>query len=628
MKNQSFVADIANGVRYSKEELAGLLEINNEARKMLSREATMGQLQETNKIQLQINAFKKLQAEGIEYETILQIISKSEWVEGVLSATGKISDEFPNLIKSAKDYKKVLFELQQLQESDATKVDQRFAAEATRITAKAAADFRKTNKMSVEQFNVITKEKEIAQRDFQDQIDTYNDGISAIEKLEQSVNDKYDAKTKLLDEQVSALDKVRSINEDIAAQQQNQLTLADALTQGDISAAAKAAADYSAQQAEVASRSASEALDEQRTAMEVARQKELDKQITTINGKTYTKKQLTEEIARIQEKEIDKLEKEIEARNRLVSAYEDANTKALANVEINNMTSTEWDYIKGAVTTLNDAYDAQVVDIDAIAKSVGGVSGAWDAVTTAIKTASLEVGKYPVSGSEKFASDKAAADKAAADKIAADKLVADKLAADKAAANAGTGAGAGTQTVDPNSARGRLNAYLKAKEERFAAAEAAEAEAKQKAIEAEAIAKANKTRSGKWLPYGLASGGMVPKYFAAGGLSRGTDTVPAMLTPGEFVVKKSVADKYGAFLQSLNNGTYKTFEAPTFSSMNNDSVSVGAGSGTSSADNSSRVYNYNVGISVSNTSASADDIAKVVMAEIKYIDSQRLRGQR
>jgi hypothetical protein len=44
----------------------------------------MGQLQETNKIQMQIDAFKKLQAEGIEYETILQIISKSEWVEAVL----------------------------------------------------------------------------------------------------------------------------------------------------------------------------------------------------------------------------------------------------------------------------------------------------------------------------------------------------------------------------------------------------------------------------------------------------------------------------------------------------------------------------------------------------------------
>jgi hypothetical protein len=125
-----------------------------------------------------------------------------------------------------------------------------------------------------------------------------------------------------------------------------------------------------------------------------------------------------------------------------------------------------------------------------------------------------------------------------------------------------------------------------------------------------------------------AKGGLVPKYFAAGGYAKGTDTVPAMLTPGEFIIKKSVADQYRSLLESLNNGTYKTFEAPKFSSMSNDSVSVGSGPGISSADNSSKVYNYNVGISVNSTSASPDDIAKVVMAEIKYIDSQRLRGQR
>jgi TP901 family phage tail tape measure protein len=634
MKNQSFVGDIANGVQYSKEELAGLLEINRDARKMLSEEATVGQLQETSKIQIQIDAFKKLQSEGVAYETILQVISKSEWAEAIASSTGKVSDQFSGLIQSAKDYKKVLFELQQLQESDATKIDQRFAAEAARITAKAAADFRKTNSMSVEQFNVITKEKEIAQRGFQDQIDTYNDGISAIEKLEQSVNDKYDAKAKLIDEQVSALDKVRSINEDIAAQQENQLTLADALTQGDISAAAKAAADYSAQQADVASRSASEALDEQRTAMEVARQKEIDKQFTTINGKAYTRKQITEAIASIQEKDIDRLAKEIEARNRLVSAHEDANTKALANVEINKMTASEWELIKGAATTLNEAYNAQVIDIDAIAKSVGGVSGAWDAVTTAIKTASLEVGKYPVSGSEKFAIDKAAADKAAADKAAADKLAAEKKAAEDAAkAGAGAGAGAGTQTVDPNSARGRLNAYLKAKEDRLAAAE------EKRRLEADSAATAaalRKLQSGigltaierKLLGLGMAKGGFVPQYMASGGFSIGTDTVPAMLTPGEFVVRKSVADQYGPLLESLNSGTYKSFEAPTYSNMNNSAVKVGVGSSNAPSDNSSKVYNYNVGISVSNTNASADDIAKVVMAEIKYIDSQRLRGQR
>ena len=635
LKNQSLVTDIANGMQYSKEELAGLIEINKQARKELSREATTTQFQETSKIQMQIDAFKKLQAEGIEYETILQIISRSEWAEAVASSTGEVTDQFSDLIKSAKDYKKVVFELSQLTETDATKLDQRFAAEAARITAKATADFRKINLMSVEQFNAITREKEIAQRDFQDQVDTYNDGISAIEKLEQSVNDKYDAKAKLIDDQVAALDKVRSINEDIAAQQQNQLTLADALTQGDISAAAKAAADYSAQQAEVASRNASEALDEQRTAMEVARQKQIDNLTTKINGKEYTRKQLTEAIAAIQEKDIDRLEKEIEARNRLVSAHEDANTKALANVEINKMTASEWEIIKGAATTLNEAYDAQVINIDEIATSVGGVSAAWDSVTTAIKNASLEVGKYPLSGSEKFATDKAAVDK----KAAADKLAADKAAAEaKALADAKAAADA-KALADAKAEADRLaklqfipnfTPYLPPSTTALKPGD--------KGFVGPVVPQRSGGGGGRLPVHLLASGGMVPKYMPMGGLvpymngggifkPKGTDTVPAMLTPGEFVVRKSIAEQYGQMLEALNNGKYTSFDTPTYSSMSNN-AKVGVGAAGSSANNSSKVYNYNVGISVNNTNAGADDIAKAVMSEIKYIDSQRLRGQR
>jgi len=53
-----------------------------------------------------------------------------------------------------------------------------------------------------------------------------------------------------------------------------------------------------------------------------------------------------------------------------------------------------------------------------------------------------------------------------------------------------------------------------------------------------------------------ASGGVV--YRAGGGSifkPRGTDTVPAMLTPGEFVVRKSAVDKVGVGnLQAINNG--------------------------------------------------------------------------
>jgi len=58
--------------------------------------------------------------------------------------------------------------------------------------------------------------------------------------------------------------------------------------------------------------------------------------------------------------------------------------------------------------------------------------------------------------------------------------------------------------------------------------------------------------------FGAAYGGMV--YRAGGGnifKPKGTDTVPAMLTPGEFVVRKSAVDKIGTgTLSAINNGNY------------------------------------------------------------------------
>ena len=63
------------------------------------------------------------------------------------------------------------------------------------------------------------------------------------------------------------------------------------------------------------------------------------------------------------------------------------------------------------------------------------------------------------------------------------------------------------------------------------------------------------------IPVGRASGGIV-QYRAKGGTifrPKGTDTVPAMLTPGEFVIKKSAVDKIGVNnLTALNNGNMST----------------------------------------------------------------------
>ena len=52
---------------------------------------------------------------------------------------------------------------------------------------------------------------------------------------------------------------------------------------------------------------------------------------------------------------------------------------------------------------------------------------------------------------------------------------------------------------------------------------------------------------------GFATGG--PVYLSGGGQPKGTDTVPAMLTPGEFVMNKSAVSKHGVgMMQHLNSG--------------------------------------------------------------------------
>jgi hypothetical protein len=99
----------------------------------------------------------------------------------------------------------------------------------------------------------------------------------------------------------------------------------------------------------------------------------------------------------------------------------------------------------------------------------------------------------------------------------------------------------------------------------------------------------------------LAGGGMV-KYMANGGIfsSLGSDIVPAMLTPGEFVMRRNSVNKYGTdMMKAINNGTF---------------------SGDS-------VYNYEVNVNVK-SDANPDQIARAVMSQIKQIDSQRIRSSR
>jgi hypothetical protein len=170
-----------------------------------------------------------------------------------------------------------------------------------------------------------------------------------------------------------------------------------------------------------------------------------------------------------------------------------------------------------------------------------------------------------------------------------------------------------------------------------------------------------------------ATGGMI--YRNRGGDVPGEgnlDTVPAMLTPGEYVVNKRSTAKYRPALKAMNAGTfgggmaanrYKiqppqyspssfskdiassrySVQPPTYSPSDlSESVynvpsrgQEAAGSNlamfspqsTTATQFDNPVYNYSLSVNVNGSNASANDIASTVMERIKRVDSQRLRKQ-
>jgi hypothetical protein len=109
---------------------------------------------------------------------------------------------------------------------------------------------------------------------------------------------------------------------------------------------------------------------------------------------------------------------------------------------------------------------------------------------------------------------------------------------------------------------------------------------------------AGKTNGG---PMPMASGGLVPNMYAAGGLTIGTDRIPALLTPGEFVVSRPAVRSFGVDnLKAINN--------------RQDSKS-------------GSMYNYNVSVNVSSMS-DPDQIARAVMQQIKRTESYTVQGVR
>jgi TP901 family phage tail tape measure protein len=383
-----------------------------------------------------------------------------------------------------------------------------------------------------DKINEINKNAEVALKPLNDESAILSNSLSIIDNQSKKINEKYDL-------QASALQKISDINSEIASQQKQQLTLADALSQGDISAAAAAAQDMRASAAQ-------NALGQQTGSIEAARKKELDALL--INGMTraqieerqYDISQLTYKIEQKRNKELDAQNIKLEAAQKI---YDDTQKQFDAALKTITDQKIEWekqklivDALPGTLTNVNGILKTQEAAVLAIAK-------AWGQVASAQGGGSRNATFNAITGTQ---------------------------------------GGGGSLTEEQ-----RIIADLTDTERRM---------------------------------FGFAKGGLVPKYFAAGGLSKGTDIIPAMLTPGEFVMRKSAVDKFGPMLSAINDPSFKIPKSSSYS---------GASSGMNSVvDNSSAMYNYNIGITVPQSNANPNDIANAVIGQIKYIDAQRVRGQK
>jgi TP901 family phage tail tape measure protein len=379
-------------------------------------------------------------------------------------------------------------------------------------------------------------------------IDSNNLALSKIALKEDNINEKYN-------KQIEALDKIASINQDIANIQKQRLSIADALTRGDISTAAQLIQDARTEQAQSS----------------VTGQKDV---------LTATRDAAVSALGR---NAIEKQNKQLQLDINIIEATQLKTLQSQKQTIEDTITS-----INGNITALNE----EVRVLKEGANYAGKTKKDIDDLAELIQAAELAGIPFTAELLKQATN--------------AERLAAALLASSKYMSALGKGT--------PNSSSPTYYSDL---------AQTLVGTTGYAGMTAGQIQAERMRESGNRFGVGKMYGGMVSKYMALGGRAIGSDTIPAMLTPGEFVMNKAASKAYGPLLERINESKYPGMlggGGMTQIPVNNISTSMN--------DNSTAVYNYNLGFSINGANGSAKDIANAVMREIKNVDSQRIRGQR
>ena len=645
--------------------------------------------QQSQDIKVQLDAYAKLIKAGFDAKKAAELVNDVNLAKLILN-TKKAKMTFAELVKA--------INAAQIQADKLKNLGDPFGSTVTKIQPMMdkfnsnhelmMEKFRIQEERAKQQFQPAIDAAEKAVQAIQDNIDNTNskfsklldplalestvlsNTLSIIDNKSQTINEKYDA-------QAEALQKISDINSDIAAQQQKQISLADALSSGDISAAAAAAQ-------EMRTAAAERATGAQTGTLEAARKSELDS--IKVNGMTrldIEKRQYA--ISQLQYS----LEQQRDALLRVYNAQLETANTTLKNAQLALDTAlktisdqrTAWENAKLAIDEAENSVRTMNITLAEQLSLVQQIIAAWNAAAAAqaaasstpapgdggagggdggtgggdgagggtgdgggpLTTATNKPGgsggifttPMTISGQSIIPSTAGSTGTTLAAAFSPGSLISKGVSAiGTAVKNLATTAVSKATTAVKNVASSIANTVKNVVSNPGSALKsAAISVAKKIASPVTAPIKAiASVASGVKKLFGFSQGGLVPRYMANGG-SVGSDTVPAMLSPGEFVMNRAATKEFGPALAAMNNSKYpsmlKNMAPAKYPSIQSSNVSptITAVS-TNVSDNSSTMYNYNIGITVPQSNASSNDIAREVIGQIKYIDSQRIRGQK